>query len=55
LEGVNWLLWNFWNKRSCILADEMVGCLYGVMSFDSAYLYLLLQTLLSLSSFFTRF
>jgi len=24
LEGVNWLLWNWWNKRSCILADEMV-------------------------------
>ena len=24
LEGVNWLIWNWWNKRSCILADEMV-------------------------------
>lgn len=24
LEGVNWLLFNWWNKRSCILADEMV-------------------------------
>ena len=23
LEGVNWLIWNWWNKRSCILADEM--------------------------------
>ena len=23
LEGVNWLLFNWWNKRSCILADEM--------------------------------
>jgi SNF2 family DNA or RNA helicase len=23
-EGVNWLLFNWWNKRSCILADEMV-------------------------------
>lgn len=23
LEGVNWLLWNWWHKRSCILADEM--------------------------------
>ena len=21
LEGVNWLLWNWWHKRSCILAD----------------------------------
>jgi hypothetical protein len=25
LEGVNWLLFNWWNKRSCILADEMVS------------------------------
>ncbi len=23
LEGVNWLLWNWWNRRSCILADEV--------------------------------
>ena len=23
LEGVNWLLWNWRNRRSCILADEM--------------------------------
>ena len=23
LEGVNWLTWNWHNKRSCILADEM--------------------------------
>lgn len=23
LEGVNWLLWNWWLKRPCILADEM--------------------------------
>lgn len=23
LEGVNWLLWNWWHKRPCILADEM--------------------------------
>mmetsp|Transcript_14219 Transcript_14219/g.29472 ORF Transcript_14219/g.29472 Transcript_14219/m.29472 type:complete len:2502 (-) Transcript_14219:1540-9045(-) len=23
LEGVNWLLFNWWNKRSCVLADEM--------------------------------
>jgi SNF2 family DNA or RNA helicase len=23
LEGVNWLLWNWWNHRSSILADEM--------------------------------
>ncbi len=23
LEGVNWLLWNWWHKRACILADEM--------------------------------
>lgn len=23
LEGVNWLLFNWWNKRSCILADEV--------------------------------
>ena len=23
LEGVNWLLWNWWHKRQCILADEM--------------------------------
>ena len=23
LEGVNWLIWNWWNKRSCILSDEM--------------------------------
>lgn len=28
LEGVNWLLWNWWNKRSCILADEMVSFLW---------------------------
>lgn len=27
LEGVNWLLFNWWNKRSCILADEMVSSL----------------------------
>ena len=27
LEGVNWLLFNWWNKRSCILADEMVSLL----------------------------
>jgi chromodomain-helicase-DNA-binding protein 7 len=26
LEGVNWLLFNWWNRRSCILADEMVRC-----------------------------
>jgi hypothetical protein len=25
LEGLNWLLWNWWHKRSCILADEMVS------------------------------
>jgi hypothetical protein len=25
LEGVNWLLFNWWNRRSCILADEMVS------------------------------
>jgi SNF2 family DNA or RNA helicase len=23
LEGVNWLLFNWWNRRSCIIADEM--------------------------------
>ena len=23
LEGVNWLLWNWYNERSCILADEV--------------------------------
>lgn len=23
LEGVNWLLWNWWHRRPCILADEM--------------------------------
>ena len=23
LEGVNWLLWNWWHNRPCILADEM--------------------------------
>lgn len=23
LEGVNWLLWNWWHKRPCVLADEM--------------------------------
>lgn len=23
LEGVNWLLFNWWNRRSCILADEV--------------------------------
>ncbi|CAN0428569.1 unnamed protein product, partial [Hapterophycus canaliculatus] len=23
LQGVNWLLWNWWNHRSSILADEM--------------------------------
>eukprot|EP00597_Dinobryon_sp_UTEXLB2267_P004843 CAMPEP_0170077316 /NCGR_PEP_ID=MMETSP0019_2-20121128/14156_1 /TAXON_ID=98059 /ORGANISM="Dinobryon sp., Strain UTEXLB2267" /LENGTH=1791 /DNA_ID=CAMNT_0010289569 /DNA_START=144 /DNA_END=5519 /DNA_ORIENTATION=- len=23
LEGINWLLWNWWHKRPCILADEM--------------------------------
>ena len=23
LEGVNWLLWNWYNQRSCILADEV--------------------------------
>eukprot|EP01038_Epipyxis_sp_PR26KG_P006276 gene6276-8643_t len=22
LAGLNWLLWNWWNKKSCILADE---------------------------------
>lgn len=22
-QGVNWLLWNWWNHRSSILADEM--------------------------------
>jgi hypothetical protein len=37
LEGVNWLLFNWWNRRSCILADEvsrmmcMVGALYLVV------------------------
>lgn len=25
LEGVNWLLFNWWNRRSCILADEVRG------------------------------
>jgi chromodomain-helicase-DNA-binding protein 7 len=23
VEGVNWLLWNWWHGRSCVLADEM--------------------------------
>jgi Chromo (CHRromatin Organisation MOdifier) domain len=23
LEGLNWLLFNWWNRRSCVLADEM--------------------------------
>lgn len=23
VQGVNWLLWNWWNNRSSILADEM--------------------------------
>ena len=23
LEGVNWLMWNWWQRRPCILADEM--------------------------------
>jgi len=23
LEGVNWLLWNWWHRRPCVLADEM--------------------------------
>jgi SNF2 family DNA or RNA helicase len=23
LEGVNWLMWNWWHKRPCVLADEM--------------------------------
>lgn len=32
LEGVNWLLFNWWNKRSCILADE-VGLLMSHCSF----------------------
>ena len=31
LEGVNWLLFNWWNKRSCILADEMVCILELVL------------------------
>lgn len=22
-QGVNWLLWNWWNHRSSVLADEM--------------------------------
>jgi SNF2 family DNA or RNA helicase len=26
LEGVNWLLFNWFNKRSCILADGKKGC-----------------------------
>jgi hypothetical protein len=32
LEGVNWLLFNWWNKRSCILADEVrkVKALFGI-------------------------
>ena len=26
LEGVNWLLFQWHQRRSCILADEMVSC-----------------------------
>jgi SNF2 family DNA or RNA helicase len=25
LEGLNWMVFNYYNRRSCILADEMVG------------------------------
>jgi SNF2 family DNA or RNA helicase len=32
LEGVNWLLWNWWHKRPCILADEM-GLGYSLLFF----------------------
>ena len=42
LEGVNWLLWNWWNKRSCILADEMV-CLIPFHSFSCIHLAFLIQ------------
>ena len=33
LEGVNWLLWNWYNRRSCILADEMVSNAKCIQSF----------------------
>ncbi len=32
LEGVNWLLWNWWNRRSCILADEVRGMMICLVS-----------------------
>ena len=34
LEGVNWLLFNWWNKRSCILADgkkRVARCLWALV------------------------
>lgn len=35
LEGVNWLLWNWWNRRSCILADEMVCFFQSCIFYDN--------------------
>ena len=31
LEGVNWLLWNWYNERSCILADEVCPVFVCIM------------------------
>lgn len=39
LEGVNWLLWNYFNNRSCILADEVRGsesCRFSSFAFALA-------------------
>ena len=32
LEGVNWLLWNWYNERSCILADEVCPVFVCIMA-----------------------
>lgn len=35
LEGVNWLLFNWWNRRSCILADEVSESLNSSVPIDN--------------------
>jgi hypothetical protein len=45
LEGVNWLLFNWWNHRSCILADGM----YLIVSFSLSNLIVLSHRMLILA------
>ena len=53
LEGVNWLLFNWWNQRSCILADGMFSAvLQGLIDFLFVKLFFILLLIHYLFLFF---